>query len=409
MGPADFAPGHGIDVRPHPHIALATVTFLFEGEILHRDSLGSVQPIRPGDVNWMVAGHGIVHSERTRDEVRRSGGRLHGIQSWVALPRAGRGHRRRPSFITRPRRCRASRRRASTCGSWPGTAYGQQSPVGVLSPTLYVAATMDAGATLEVDPDHPERAVVRHGRGDRDRRSHVPGRDDGRAESGRRRAAGAGTGAPGDRRRRAAGRGAPHLVELRRQLGRADGAGTARLGRAKRGAFPEGARATSTSSSRCPTSRRRRSRPGTATLPSIHEGDLRGRVWRNVPLRRGGDGPDGRQRRRCRDPRASDGDGPEHRARPRAAPPAAVSARAASIYRRRPRRVPAAPQREQAPARPTSSSRRAPRRPPGSTGTARRRPRRPPRRPAPVPASGGQARAGASADRRSAVARAAPP
>src|SRR3569623_3004523 len=75
MGPAEFPAGHGIDVRPHPHIALATVTFLFEGEILHRDSLGSLQPIRPGDVNWMLAGHGIVHSERTRAEVRRSGGR----------------------------------------------------------------------------------------------------------------------------------------------------------------------------------------------------------------------------------------------------------------------------------------------------------------------------------------------
>src|SRR6201997_4081481 len=86
MGPAHLAPGTGIDVRPHPHIGLATVTYLFTGEILHRDSLGTVQPIRPGEVNWMTAGRGIVHSERTAPERRQAGGALHGIQSWVALP-----------------------------------------------------------------------------------------------------------------------------------------------------------------------------------------------------------------------------------------------------------------------------------------------------------------------------------
>jgi redox-sensitive bicupin YhaK (pirin superfamily) len=158
MGPADFAPGHGIDVRPHPHIALATVTFLFEGEILHRDSLGSVQPIRPGDVNWMLAGRGIVHSERTRDEVRRTGGRLHGIQSWVALPRAVESSA--PAFV---HHAAATLPRVQSAGVdlrvVAGTAYGQQSPVGVLSPTLYVAATMDSGAKLDVDAEHPERAV----------------------------------------------------------------------------------------------------------------------------------------------------------------------------------------------------------------------------------------------------------
>ena len=86
MGPADFSPGQGIDVPPHPHIGLATVTYLFEGGLLHRDSLGSVQPILPGDVNWMIAGRGIVHSERTAPEMRAAASRLHGIQSWVALP-----------------------------------------------------------------------------------------------------------------------------------------------------------------------------------------------------------------------------------------------------------------------------------------------------------------------------------
>src|SRR5690242_14942979 len=86
MGPAVFPPGRGIDVRPHPHIGLATVTYLFEGEIVHRDSLGSHQPIRPGDVNWMTAGRGIAHSERTPPELRATGSRIFGIQLWVGLP-----------------------------------------------------------------------------------------------------------------------------------------------------------------------------------------------------------------------------------------------------------------------------------------------------------------------------------
>jgi redox-sensitive bicupin YhaK (pirin superfamily) len=88
MGPVEFAPGRGIDVRPHPHIELATVTYLFDGELDHRDSLGNLQTIVPGDVNWMVAGSGIVHSERTGPAARAAGTRMHGIQSWVALPRA---------------------------------------------------------------------------------------------------------------------------------------------------------------------------------------------------------------------------------------------------------------------------------------------------------------------------------
>src|SRR5205085_7790269 len=88
MGPVVLQSGAGLDVRPHPHIGLATVTYLFEGEILHRDSLGSVQPIRPGEVNWMTAGRGIVHSERTAPELRRTDTRLFGIQTWVGLPRA---------------------------------------------------------------------------------------------------------------------------------------------------------------------------------------------------------------------------------------------------------------------------------------------------------------------------------
>jgi hypothetical protein len=88
MGPAEFEKGEGIDVRPHPHINLATVTYLFEGAIMHRDSLGSTQLIRPGEINWMTAGRGIVHSERTPPELRAQGHQLHGIQLWVALPKA---------------------------------------------------------------------------------------------------------------------------------------------------------------------------------------------------------------------------------------------------------------------------------------------------------------------------------
>ena len=86
IGPATLVPGQGLDVRPHPHIGLATVTYLFEGAIMHRDSVGSVQKISPGDVNWMTAGGGIVHSERTPDEERAAGQDMHGIQTWVALP-----------------------------------------------------------------------------------------------------------------------------------------------------------------------------------------------------------------------------------------------------------------------------------------------------------------------------------
>jgi len=158
MGPADMAPGSGIDVRPHPHIALATVTYLFEGEMVHRDTLGSHQTIRPGDVNWMLAGRGIAHSERTGDDVRRRGGPLHGIQSWVALPTAD--EEAAPRFEHHPA---ATIPRVALDGAAlevvAGSAYGARSPVGVLSQTLYVAARLEAGATLPLPDEHPERAV----------------------------------------------------------------------------------------------------------------------------------------------------------------------------------------------------------------------------------------------------------
>jgi redox-sensitive bicupin YhaK (pirin superfamily) len=110
MGPTVLRAGTGLDVRPHPHIGLATVTYLFDGEIMHRDSLGSVQAIRPGEVNWMIAGRGIVHSERTATERRGVASTLFGIQTWVALPRAQ--EERAPSFH---HHCTAHARRSRRC------------------------------------------------------------------------------------------------------------------------------------------------------------------------------------------------------------------------------------------------------------------------------------------------------
>jgi redox-sensitive bicupin YhaK (pirin superfamily) len=158
LGPAILAPGDGIQVRPHPHIGLATVTFLFDGEIVHRDSLGSVQTIRPGDVNWMTSGRGIVHSERSSPEGRERERPVHGLQSWVALPRERENDA--PAFAhhpaaTLPRVERAGCRLTIVAGH----AFGERSPVDVLVPTLYAVAEMDDGATLEVPAGHDERAV----------------------------------------------------------------------------------------------------------------------------------------------------------------------------------------------------------------------------------------------------------
>jgi redox-sensitive bicupin YhaK (pirin superfamily) len=158
IGPAAFEPGRGLDVRPHPHIGLATVTYLFDGAILHRDSLGSVQPIHPGDVNWMTAGQGIAHSERTPDELRESGSALHGIQTWVALPKE---HEQAPaSFEHHP---------AATLPviSMPGitlrviagTAFGKTAPAATYSELFYVAAEMEAGSRLVIPTEHEERAI----------------------------------------------------------------------------------------------------------------------------------------------------------------------------------------------------------------------------------------------------------
>jgi len=154
MGPAEFPPGKGLDVRPHPHIGLATVTYLFSGEILHRDSLGYVQPIRPGAVNLMTAGRGIVHSERTAPGVRESGQRLHGIQTWMALPDGM--EEIRPAFEHVP----ADRLPVVQSGGMRATvifgrAFGAASPVSVHGDTLYADVQMQPGCELAL-PREPE-------------------------------------------------------------------------------------------------------------------------------------------------------------------------------------------------------------------------------------------------------------
>src|SRR6202022_1496727 len=158
LGPTQFPPGDGIDVRPHPHIALATVTYLFSGSLQHPDSLGTVQDIRPGDVNWMSAGRGIAHSERTPQTARATGERVHGIQSWVALPD---GHEDgEPTFVhysASPLPTRVGDGAALPVIA--GEAFGLRSPVVTLWPTLYVHAQVADGAALEVPSDHGERAL----------------------------------------------------------------------------------------------------------------------------------------------------------------------------------------------------------------------------------------------------------
>ena len=157
MGAAEFAAGSGINVRPHPHVNLATVTYLFEGEILHRDSLGSHQAITPGAINLMVAGKGIVHSERERPEVTAQPHRLHGLQLWMALPEAD--EETDPAFYHYP----ASSIPGIVVDGVPvrvliGSAYGLTSPVKTFYQTLYLEAELQAGQSL-VLPDSPERGL----------------------------------------------------------------------------------------------------------------------------------------------------------------------------------------------------------------------------------------------------------
>jgi redox-sensitive bicupin YhaK (pirin superfamily) len=158
FGPIAFAPGAGADVRPHPHIGLATVTYLFDGEMLHRDSLGSVQQIEPGAVNWMTAGGGIVHSERTPHETRARAHRLHGIQTWVALPKER--ELIEPMFSHQPKAALPEIIRPGvSLRLLAGNAFGEQAPTPTFSPMFYLAAEFEPGAAIELAPEHEQRGV----------------------------------------------------------------------------------------------------------------------------------------------------------------------------------------------------------------------------------------------------------
>ena len=158
MGPAVLGAGHGLDVRPHPHIGLATVTYLFTGEILHRDSLGCVQPIRPGQDHWRTAGRSIVHSERTPPSLRPVEASLFGIQAWVALPQ--RDEEADPAFnhhgIADLPLLEAEGKRLRLIA---GSLYGARSPVKTFSEMFYAEVLLDAGARLQLPAEHEERAA----------------------------------------------------------------------------------------------------------------------------------------------------------------------------------------------------------------------------------------------------------
>ncbi|MDX7951860.1 pirin family protein [Lichenihabitans sp. Uapishka_5] len=158
MGPSEFLLGQGMDVRPHPHIGLSTVTYLFDGEIMHRDSLGTALPIRPGELNWMTAGRGITHSERTGEGLRHAGSKLFGIQSWVAL--AARDEESTPTFEHYDASALPMiSGEGKSVRLIAGTAYGSVSPVRTSSPMFYADVQLEAGASLPIDAQHDERAI----------------------------------------------------------------------------------------------------------------------------------------------------------------------------------------------------------------------------------------------------------
>lgn len=174
--PAILEPGQGLDVPPHPHIGLATVTYLFDGELVHRDSLGIEQVIRPRDLNWMQAGRGIVHSERSSRAARAGLSRLHGLQAWVALPRAAESLE--PSFAHYPQSdIPTVRQDGADFAVVAGTAFGATSPVATSSELFFVDAKMRPGAQLAIDERLGERAAyVASGRIALDSTSYSSGR-----------------------------------------------------------------------------------------------------------------------------------------------------------------------------------------------------------------------------------------
>jgi redox-sensitive bicupin YhaK (pirin superfamily) len=158
MGPAEFLLGAGMDVRPHPHIGLSTVTYLFEGEITHRDSLGTVLRIRPGELNWMTAGRGIAHSERTPPELHSTGTKLFGIQSWVSLSAAD--EEAEPDFVHYGANdLPVFEDEGKVVRVIAGTVLGASSPVRTSSPMFYADIGLGAGASVALDPGYDERAI----------------------------------------------------------------------------------------------------------------------------------------------------------------------------------------------------------------------------------------------------------
>jgi redox-sensitive bicupin YhaK (pirin superfamily) len=158
MGPAEFLLGAGMDVRPHPHIGLSTVTYLFEGQIIHRDSLGTVLPIRPGELNWMTAGRGIAHSERTPPELRSVGTKLFGIQSWVALSAAD--EETEPDFLHYGANdLPVLEHEGKVVRVIAGSLLGASSPVRTSSPMFYSDISLGVGASVPLDPVYDERAI----------------------------------------------------------------------------------------------------------------------------------------------------------------------------------------------------------------------------------------------------------
>lgn len=161
VGPVDMAPGRAVDVRPHPHIGLSTMTYLFDGVFTHRDSLGVVQDIRPGAVNWMTAGRGVVHSERTPEPERSAGHRVHGVQFWVGLPEAvaevepsfsHHARDRLPEWIESQGNARIR--------LVAGEVMGRRSPVPVHSRLFCLEVILKQGEWLDIPDEHPERAVL---------------------------------------------------------------------------------------------------------------------------------------------------------------------------------------------------------------------------------------------------------
>ncbi len=158
MGPVALPAGHGMDVPPHPHIGLATVTYLFDGEIFHRDSLGSAETIRPHEVNWMTAGRGIVHSERTTPEVRARGQRVHGLQAWVALPASAEDCA--PAFVHHGAQELPTHEADGVLARViAGEAFGARSPVVCASPTLYVDLAFGVGGSIALGNEADERGL----------------------------------------------------------------------------------------------------------------------------------------------------------------------------------------------------------------------------------------------------------